>query len=258
MVDRRQPDHVIGAAAIAGARFTDLKAMITDGATQYAYVDNPSWKADTAGSMIIRIRVNSLLGANGAKGFVGFGNNDANDAFLAFRQVRTAVTSNQNRFQIIDRRTNGGAVNTQSGGTALTAGTMYLTVISGNGTTSKITTNNVAQTLNGTNTGTWLGHIAGTDLRMTFGCIWVANTPSMFIDGNFADIAYVNRELTTAELTKLYNGGNPIDISRMGLGADLKSRWIFGDRGYTGGETILDRIGTNHLTMVGSPTIGTP
>ena len=232
--------------------------MITNGTTQYAYIDNPSFKADTAGSMIIRIRVNSLLGANGVKGFVGFGNNDANDAFLAFRQVRSAVTSNQNRFQIFDRRTNGGATNTQNGGTALAAGTMYMTVISGNGTSSKMTMNNVAQSLSGTNTGTWLGHIAGTDLRLTFGCSWLTGATGVLNDANFADIAYVNRELTTTELTKLYNGGNPIDISRMGLGTDLKSRWIFGDRGYTGGATILDRIGTNNLTMVGSPTIGTP
>lgn len=250
---------MIGSAAISGARFTDLKAMITNGTSQYAYIDNPSFKADTAGSMIIRIRVNSLLGANGNKGIIGLGvNSGSNDSLFAIRQVRGTATSNQNRFQVVTRLTNGGAVNTLNCGTALAAGTMYLVVFSGNGTTSKITTNNVAQTLSGTNTGVWLGHISGSDMRLTFAATWWSNAVNTYNDCNLADAAYVNRELTTAEHTKLYNGGNPIDISRMGLGTDLKSRWIFGDRGYTGGATILDRIGTNHLTMVGSPTIGTP
>ena len=78
-------------------------------------------------------------------------------------------------------------------------------------------------------------------------------------DQRIDECIYVNRPLTSTEIAALYNGGVPRNPHRVGLGADLKSWWRFGDSRDTG-STIFDEIGSNNLTTVNmdASNYGTP
>lgn len=258
---------MIGAAAIASARFTDLKATNFNGSSQYAYVDNPSFKTDTQGAFAFWYKPTTVLSATALKTTVGYGVRDVgNDSLLQFVQRWNTSPSilapykSQPIPEVLARKTNGGTNNAAYGNHIFVAATWVHWVIQSNGTawTHYINGASVGATAwIGTNTGDWLGDISGSDHRLVFGGRFRSNVADNFDDNQTNEAIYVNRPLTSGEITTLYNGGTPPNIRGVGLGSALKSWWRFGDRGDTS-SLILDRIGTNHLTTVGSPTFVTP
>jgi hypothetical protein len=237
-------------------RIVDLKAAQFNGTDEYAYVDNPSFKADTIGAFSLWFRAATLLGANGAKTILGYGVKDAgNNAQWNLRQRRSAVTSNQNRFSVVARPTHNGTVSTVNGGTSMAATTWYHVVFQSNGTGWNVYVNGVAETLSvegGSDTGDWLGDLSGSDHRLSFAANFIANASSGYNDCRQNEIGYVSgRVLTAGEITSLYNSGTPLGYRRTkaAIGTDLVSHWSMGDRGDSA-TTIVDRIGSNHLTLV--------
>lgn len=240
----------------------DRRSTEFNGTNQYAYVDNPSFKTDTAGAFFGWMYMSTALTSDGVKCLLGFGSDNATRNELALlRQLKNAaVASGQTRFEILS------ALNTSQqnvyGSTTLSAGTWYFVVIQSTGTAWEMYLNNTAQTLtplSGSNQGRWLGTISsfnGTNHRLTFGCQWRQNGPLIYNDCRHNQCGYVSgRVLTSGEITSLYNGGvtlGPRSASAI-LGTDLKSFWTFGDRGDTASQ-IRDRIGSNHLTTVNSST----
>lgn len=257
---------MIGAAAIASARFTDLKAISLDGSTQNVYVNNPSFKSETSGCISFWYKPTTLLtGTDTSHTIIGLGVSDAgNNSYLSIRQrVILFVHPTNNYISIIHRTTNGGATNQIAfSTTALTIGAWHHISIMSSGTSWSARVNDVSQAVTvivGSNTGDWFGDVSGSDHRMTFGGAWIANAMNgtQYNACTLDETIYVNRTLTAPENTALYNAGAPRTVRGLGLGTALKSWWRMGDRGDTS-SLILDRIGTNHLTTVGSPTFVTP
>lgn len=239
---------------LIGSAFRDALCADFNGTDEYAYCDDPSWKSDTAGAFAIRMRADTLLGANGSRMLIGFGVRDAgnNSQLNVLRQFRSPGTSNQNRVFTLARITAGGPGNSVTGGTALSATTWYSVVVQSNGSAWSIYLNAAAETLTvgGSNTGDWLGDLSGTDHRLNFGSAFISNAPSNYFDGRLNECIYVGgRALTGAEITEWHNAGVPKNPHRLSFRADIDSWWRFGDS-RDSATTIYDEIGSNHLTLV--------
>lgn len=87
--------------------------------------------------------------------------------------------------------------------------------------------------------------IGGTDSPTT-------NTFEDFI----ADVAVFNKELSTAEVTEVYNGGKVKNLTTFTAYSNIISWWKMGDDlDAAGSNNIKDYKGSNHGTMVGSTAI---
>ena len=78
-----------------------------------------------------------------------------------------------------------------------------------------------------------------------------ATSPALFFDGNIDEVAYFNSELSASDVSAIYNGGLPNDISslnpiswwRMGDAATWTGKeWILTDQGSGGNDGISDTL----------------
>lgn len=248
---------------IIGSVFRDAYAANFNGSDEYAYIADPSFKSNTQGCFALRVRMATLLGSNGFKNMIGYGTTSgSNDSMFGLRQFRGANTSNQNRMGYVARLTNGGTSNSLFGGTSLSATTTYSMVMQSNDSTVSMYLNGSAETLtagSGSNNGSWMGDISGTNHRLSFGSAWVSNAASAYNDCRLNECIYLARPLTGSEITEWHNSGTTRNPHRMSFAADIVSWWRFGDSRDTG-STIYDEIGSNHLTTVNmdSSNYGTP
>ena len=241
--------------SLIGSTFRDTLAAQFNGIDEYMYVDNPTFKTDTQGAISIWLRPATIFSANNTSPFISYGVKDAgNNSRLFFAKRRAGVsTSNNTRFEISTRLTHNGTINSYRGATDISAGTLYHIIFQSNGSVHTLYLNGVLETLNialGSNNGAWFGNISGSDHRLAFGCYFNSNAASLYNDCKENECIYVNRVLTGAEITALYNGGTPRNPHRITtLGSDLKSWWRFGDS-RDDATTVYDEIGSNNLTLV--------
>ena len=98
-----------------------------------------------------------------------------------------------------------------TGGTTVSSGTRYHVVITSDGSTTKLYINGndegVLQT--GTNTGGWFGDMGsiGTAL-ITFGCLYRTGGYYGYANAKIDLLGYFDENLTTSEISALYNSGN--------------------------------------------------
>lgn len=244
---------------LIGSKLLNLKAFQTNGADERAYINNPSFKTDTQGAFAFWYKPTTVLSATALKPSVSYGVRDVgNDSLLQFVQRWNANPgilapyNSQTIPEVLARKTNGGTNNAAYGNHIFVAGAWVLWVVQSNGTawTHYINGSSVGSTAwSGTNTGDWLGDVSGSDHRLAFGCRFRSNVADYFDDACFNEGIYVQRPLTSGEITKLYNGGTPINPRRANLGSDLISHWRFGDS-RDDATTIYDEIGSNNLTLV--------
>ena len=234
--------------------------MQTNGTTQYAYVDNPTFKSNTQGALSFWSFPTSILTSEGLDALISYGDTSgSNNSLLLISQRWSVLAGSYPRPDILTRTTNDGANNTGIAAYTVTSAWRH-NVIQTNGTTWQWYINGVLQTTNswlGTNTGDWFGDISGTNHRLVFGANYRAGVIPAYGANKQLQAIYFNAPLTAGEVTALYNGGTPRTLRGMTFGATPISWWEFGGRADTG-STVRDRIGTNHLTVVGSPTYVSP
>jgi len=245
--------------SLIGSNFLDLKAAQTNGIDEYMYKSAPSFQTDTAGAFSFWYRPTTVFAAPGFNVMVGFGNASgaANTAAFFIELRRNSGGTIVNSIGILTRRTNGGAFSaTSANGLSLVAGSLYHIVVQSNGTAWDIRVNDTTpttfnwQTGDGTNPGHWLGDIVLANPRLSFGARTFNSGVDSYADCKINECIYVNRVLTNAEITALYNAGTPRNPHRITtLGSDLKSWWRFGDS-RDDATTVYDEIGSNNLTLV--------
>jgi len=77
---------------------------------------------------------------------------------------------------------------------------------------------------------------------------------NVFMDGKIDEVAVFNSELSQSDVTAIYNGGTPNDISAL----NPLSWWRMGDNNGGTGTTITDEgSGGNNGTMINGPTFET-
>lgn len=242
------------AGCLPGNPFRDALCADFNGTDEYAYKDDPSWKSDTAGAFAIRMRADTLLGANGYRNIIAMGvNSGANASRMSIHQRRSASTSSQNRVALFHMGTHGGTQNLVHGNTALAATTWYSIVAQTTGSSWSLYLNGSSESTTieaNSNTGDWLGDLSGSSHRLVFGTTWNANAPSNYFDGRLNECIYVGgRVLTGAEITEWHNAGVTRNPHRLSFRGDIDSWWRFGDN-RDSATTIYDEVGSNHLTLV--------
>jgi hypothetical protein len=85
---------------------------------------------------------------------------------------------------------------------------------------------------------------AGTYTGMTNGGGNLRFMGSDYIDGNANHFSVIGKELSAAEVTELYNGGLPIDITTASFASDIVSHWAM-DKRDDPTTIVNDIIGTN-------------
>lgn len=242
---------------IAPSSFLNQKCADFNGTDEYMYRDDPSFKSDNAGGFSMWVRLDTLLGANGSRIIAGYGvNSGANDAMWSLRQFRNAgLPTTSNYFAVLVRATHAGTTNILAATTTtLSTGVWYHVVVETNGTTTSFYVNGVSQTVTvlvGTNAGTWLGDIAGTNHRLTVGCGWVANATNLPFPGDIDEITYLSgRVFTSGEVSSLNNSGTRTNPRKLAsIQADLETWYRMGES-RDSATTVFDEIGSNDLTLV--------
>jgi hypothetical protein len=252
---------------LVGSTLRDVLCTQFNGSTQYGFVDDPSWKADTQGAFYLWYRPTTVLSANGFKSFLSYGvQSGGNNSQLSFIQRwNPSVTINATyRSQPIPdingRATNNGPTFRAYGDHIFAAGAWVLLGIESNGSAWQWTVNGVAipstywTTEGQSNNGLWMGGISGGNHRLVVGAQFVANSVQMFDDNRTNELIYFRRPLTAGERTALYNGGVTRNPREVVAESDIGSWWQMGDADDTN-ALILDRVGSNNLTLVATPSI---
>jgi len=250
--------------SLIGSSFRNALAMDMNGTTQYGYVNNPTFKANTTGCFSFWFKLDALFGSDGIQTFFSLGvNSVSNNSAMLIGVRRNSATGTGTYLSIQARTTNGGTTNGYSGTTTpLVAGSWMYAEVESNGTSWAMRVNNVSQTMTNwfgtTNTGDWLGDISGSDHKLTVGNNYVSNAlgPSWFA-GVLDEINYFDRTLIGPESLLLYNAGVPRNPYRLYAGSNWKSWWRCGDSRDTN-AILYDEIGTNNITLVNTPTLVTP
>ena len=105
----------------------------------------------------------------------------------------------------------------------------------------KIYINGVEQATGGGNAGTYTGMNNGS------GTLNFMGYSTYYIDGNANHFSVIAKELSAAEVTELYNGGLPIDISTASFYSDIVSHWAM-DKRDDPTTIVNDIVGTNNGT----------
>jgi hypothetical protein len=250
---------------LIGSTLRDVLCTEFNGSTQYGYVDNPTWKADTQGAFYLWYRPATVLSATGGKMFVSYGVKDAgNNSQLSFVQRwnnNIGILAPYNSQPIPDalgRPTHNGTIARAYGNHIFAATTWVLLGIESNGSTWTWTLNGVAiggtGWLGASNTGLWLGGVSGSDHRLAVGAQFVANAVMSYDNNRTNELIYFRRPLTSGERTALYNGGVPRNPREVVAESDIGSWWQMGDADDTN-ALILDRVGSNNITLVNTPSI---
>lgn len=219
-------------------------------------INDPSFSSNTAGTINFWVTPDTVLSGNGLRVIFGAGGEDTDEAtnfgvfFIGLRYLTTG--SHFNRIEWQHRVDGSATLNRVVGNTALAAGSTYMITVSSSGTAVKIYVNGSLETLTtiaGSNTGDWFGDIGtvGTDIASVGNIYRDGVWGVVYWDGKIDLVSVWSSQLTDAQVTTLYNGGDPLSPTALGLTTNLVSLWNMGEGDTT---TLYDVISGNNMTTV--------
>jgi hypothetical protein len=185
--------------------------------------------------------------------------NSATGIFAGIHFKEATETGGTERLAVFVRKS--GTNRVCYGNTSLSLSTPYLLTISTNGSSYKMTVNAVNQTISlstsrpGVNNGDWFGDTGVTMVNAIFGSNTLTTGSST--DADHRMFAYWDKELSSSEITELYNGGVVKDPTHLYTALQsLRCYYKFGEREDREGSiaTIYDSIIPKNLTTSGMTT----
>lgn len=244
---------------IAPSSFLNQKCADFNGTDEYMYLDDPSFKADTAGAWSFWVKLDAVFGSDDTDFIFGYGvRSGANNSRFQIGPRRIALTGTSTYMAVLQVPTNGGIISGYSGTTtALSAGAWTHVVVQSNGTAWSMWINGVSQTMTqwggtGSNNGNWYGDVSGADHRLTVGVQYLSNAiGANFYAGLLDEVTYLSGRIFTAgEVASLYNSGTRTNPRKLAsIQADLETWYRMGDS-RDDATTVFDEVGSNDLTLV--------
>lgn len=222
--------------------YTPTKSIVLNGSTQYVgFGDNLDIERTDAVSISMWVKFASLSSAQSL-----FAKQDTNSPYRG--PIYEVASSSSVVFQLnntdgsnaIDRRFNSVSLSTNtwyhfvltySGDSAATGVKLYINGVEQSGTT---TTNN----LNATTVNAITANLGG-----------YGNGAALGFNGKITEVSFWNVALSQANVTSLYNGGDPTDISTCGISGN--THW------YKMADNVNDSTGSLDGSAVASPTYST-
>lgn len=232
------------------------QALHLDGTSQYAYLANPSFQADSAGAISMWVRINTALTSDGAYALMSLSDSGTKvgtyGRFLLFSARRSAGFGNTNTYLDLAYTGAGSNVACKSGSTVLPTGSWF-NVITGSSSKlyfggSEETTYQYWNPVHIT-TPVWYSGVAGSNHDLAFGNNRLASAATAsYSPIDICKVMYLSgRTFTGTEAAEVAALGVDGDMSSLSMYASLSPLYPFdGDAN--------DSIGTQHLTLVGSPT----
>jgi trimeric autotransporter adhesin len=231
--------------------FTNRYKLNFDGSGDYANTNYLVSSSATA--MSISAWMNSTSYSGGAAIFsnegLNFGRNEvgmrlnfnsSGNFFITVNDGSSAYTTNSNS-----------ATNTPTQGLNLFDGDWYHVVATISGTSGKVYVNGVEE-FTFTSSVTFTG--GGLD---SYGIGYLgAGYPSYYWNGSLDEISVYEYELTSTQVSNIYNGGTPVHVGSFGLNLSPSGYWRGGDNDNGTGSTVTDLgSGGNDATLSGNAAI---
>lgn len=229
-----------------------------DGVDERMYKDSPTGiNSDNEGSILTYLTPgsSSISISNGKfvniSGIAGVNVTPGGQFQIGIRRDDALFPTNKKRISLL---TYDGTTSREAlGSTDLVVDTMYYIVVQSNGSAWKIFINGVEETLtmrSGTNTGLWFSDFSysGTP-RFALGNTYRQNAwaPISF-NGYLGGYLITSEVLTQAQITALYNNGQPLDPLLFINKTQARIYWQMGDTESGVISTVYDSISGNNLT----------
>lgn len=228
-----------------------------DGVDERISTVSPSFEGDkkTNGrTLCFWFELDSLPASEATRTLFAWSNSDAQGVWnIRVRTDRAAVPWTGTRIEMQVAQDTGGGSGAStiwySSNQTIATGTVYHLCLVTTGTAWELYVNGASKTVTVSNTGTggndgdWWGDVNGSG-TITF---YHGATTTSFNDGKFDDLEYFDDNLTSTEISLLYNNGKPIHPRAVGL-TDLSGYWKMGEAENGTVTTIYDVQGSDNWT----------
>lgn len=217
---------------------------------------DPSYSTDTktnGRTLCMWFDLDSLPASESSKVLFFWSNSDAQGVWtMRIRTDRAAHGWSGTRFELQTANDTGSGTSAStlvySSAQTFAADTLYHLCLVSSGTAWTLFVNGSSTTLTvgaagvGGNDGDWWGNVAGSG-TITF---YAFGTTAVSTDGQFDYLSYFDDDLTSTEISLLYNGGKPIDPISMGL-IDVSAFWRLGETEGGSVSTFYDVVGGDNF-----------
>lgn len=245
IVDRVNGDDFTGQNTESGDNQTTNKAggvstnaIDLDGSNEFLLKDSPSFSGDTKSggrSFCAYFRFDTAISGNGQY-VIFWVKDDSSSTYSGFWNFRvfkhSSQTSGNYRLSFQRRVENGetfSSANIINGTTNLSLNTWYLGCVTTNGSGHLFYINSTAQGSRNTSaSGDWWGNTL-TPVGTVYGAIGATQAGVVPFNGQIDEVTYWNKELSSGEISELYNSGTPIDPTTHSAAANLDGYWPLGE-----------------------------
>lgn len=239
-----------------GVNFRSGLRLDLDGVDErLSSASNPSYSGDKKSggrTLCMWINLDTLPASEAAAGLFAWSNSDAQGVWnFRIRNGRSPTYSGA-RWELQTALDTGAGTGTStiiySSATTFSTATDYHICLVSSGTAWTLYVNGSSTTLTvssagtGGNDGDWWGDVLGSGTITFRGC-----GSGVFMDGKCDELAYFDNDLTSAQITLLYNSGKPISPLAVGL-TDLSGYWKLGESESGTITTMYDVRGTDNWT----------
>lgn len=254
---------------VVGSAFSSYQCLEFNGVDQYAYIDNPSFRHDSQGSVALWMWRLTPYESNNTKKVCCMGHRGTAVQWTPKRiecSIHRGSSGHGPGVPILmtnDGSTNGAVIANANPLSQVPAGEWVHVVWTQDGVRGNVYVNGIVRPVTtpsgGDDKGLWWSVLDDSDtVRFVLGCGWFASAGSQtgftgsYIDSRIDEVTVYARALTDAEVLSLYGAGVARNPLRVVSRADIRSHWRMGESG-DDATTIYDCIGSNNLTLVNGP-----